>query len=137
MKVFDISGPTLGFHYVYWVIFVFLYPTYFFSLPCDRVIVLKIIWLIILKTLSLLMWLNTYIYIFLSTLFFLEMCKGLIYLGQGGSSRGPMGQEWGKVVCHVPQGRVGTEKGDNHAGQRQRSHPPASPRPALPHYHPY
>ena len=45
---------------------------------------LKIIWLIILKTLSLLMWLNTYIYIFLSTLFFLEMYESithsLIYL---------------------------------------------------------
>ena len=56
----------------------------FFSLLCDRVTIYKIIWLIILKILSLLMWLNTYIYIFLSALFFLEMCErithGLIYL---------------------------------------------------------
>ena len=99
---------------------------FFFSLLCDRVTVLKIIWLIILTTLSLLMCLILIFISFYPHYFFLEMCEsithGLIYLGRGRSLQGPKERGWGKVVFSAPQDRAGIGKGNNHEGRGQRSH---------------
>jgi len=65
-------------------LYLYFISNFFFFLPCDRVTVFKNYLIDNLKDFILLMWVNTYIYIFLSTLFFLEMYESithnLIYL---------------------------------------------------------
>ena len=64
---------------------------------------------------------------------FIYIYKIVLEVGRGGAGRGPKGRGWGKVVCPAPRGGAGMGKGNNHAGQGWRSHPPAPPHPiAIP-----